>query len=186
MEKNVRKCLVIGGMTIVFWIISLCIGGIVKDRTMLFPPIPQSSNSIDLLESTEEDSGLNIYEKNLDGVQRLSDFIDDTQERDSVFTTIDTDPEFPGGEEALRLFIIQYLKYPAVAAENGIQGRVWLSFIIEKDGSVSEITVEKSPSPYLSTEAIRVISMMPKWKPGTLRGEPVRVKYTLPLTFRLQ
>lgn len=107
-------------------------------------------------------------------------------EANTIFTVVEQQPEFPGGEVALMKFIKDNLKYPAFAAENGIQGRVTLSFVVEKDGSVTDIQEMRSPSEDLTKEAKRVVSKMPKWKPGKQRGKPVRVKYVLPVTFRLQ
>jgi TonB family protein len=95
-------------------------------------------------------------------------------------------PEFPGGETALMNFIVSNLKYPQSAAQKGIQGRVTLSFIVEKDGSISTIKVVRSPDERLSLEAIRVVRKMPKWTPAKQEGKPVRVKYVLPVTFRLR
>jgi TonB family protein len=94
-------------------------------------------------------------------------------------------PEFPGGQEALMQFLRQEVKYPKEAEEKGLQGRVVVRYIIEKDGSISEVEIVKSVNEYLDAEAIRVVNAMPKWKPGKQKGEPVRVKFTLPVTFRL-
>ena len=103
-----------------------------------------------------------------------------------IFTVVEQEPEFPGGTKALMEYISKNLRYPAFAAENGIQGRVTLSFVVEKDGSVTDIQELRSPSEDLTKEAKRVVQSMPKWKPGKQRGKPVRVKYMLPVTFRLQ
>ena len=94
-------------------------------------------------------------------------------------------PTFPGGEAALLQYIGKNMKYPVIAQENGIQGRVIVSFVIEKDGHVADVTVVRGVDPALDKEAIRVVSAMPRWRPGEQRGKPVRVKYTLPVTFRL-
>ncbi len=103
-----------------------------------------------------------------------------------IYTVVNQQPDFPGGEKALIAYIKNNLKYPAFASENGIQGRVTLSFVVEKDGSISNIEILRSPAEELSQEAIRLVKSMPKWKPGKLKGEKVRVKYVLPVTFRLQ
>ena len=107
-------------------------------------------------------------------------------EANQIFTVVEQEPEFPGGTKALMEYISKNLRYPAFAAENGIQGRVTLSFVVEKDGSVTDIQEMRSPSEDLTKEAKRVVQSMPKWKPGKQRGKPVRVKYMLPVTFRLQ
>ncbi|MBP5344609.1 MAG: energy transducer TonB [Bacteroidales bacterium] len=105
---------------------------------------------------------------------------------DSVFTIADEMTEFPGGDVALMNYIKQNLRYPALAGEMGFQGRVTLSFIVEKDGSISNIEVLRTPAEELSKEAIRVVQSMPKWKPGKIKGTPVRMKYILPMTFRIE
>ena len=105
---------------------------------------------------------------------------------DVVFLVVEQMPEFPGGEKALRAFLAENVKYPKIAKENGIYGRVICQFIVEKDGSISDVKAAKSSGEIsLDREAIRVIKMMPKWKPGKQRNEPVRARYTLPITFKL-
>ncbi len=105
---------------------------------------------------------------------------------EEIYTEADEVPEYTGGEKALLKFIVKNLKYPPEMARRGIQGRVLLSFIVEKDGSIMNIEVLESPAKELSEEAIRVISLMPKWKPGKIGGNPVRFKYTLPVSFKLR
>lgn len=105
---------------------------------------------------------------------------------EACFTVVEEEPEFPGGTEALMDFIKKNLRYPEFLAESCIQGRVTLSFVVEKDGSITDIQEMRSPSEYLTEEAIRVVKLMPKWKPGKQRGQAVRVKYMLPITFRLE
>ena len=96
-------------------------------------------------------------------------------------------PEFPGGQEALFAYLAQNVKYPVVAIENNIQGRVIVQFAVAKDGKIEDAEVVRSGGdPSLDKEALRVIKAMPKWQPGRLRGKPVRVKYTVPVNFRLK
>lgn len=102
-----------------------------------------------------------------------------------VFTVVEEMPRFPGGESALMEFIAKRIKYPVLAQENGIQGRVIASFIVEKDGSISDPEVVRGVDPSLDAEALRVIGLFPQWTPGKQRGMAVRVKYTIPVTFRL-
>lgn len=104
---------------------------------------------------------------------------------DSIYQKVEVMPEFPGGNSALFLFLATNVKYPTISQENGIQGRVIVSFVIDKDGSITDIEVVRSIDPILDKEAIRVIKIMPKWKPGMIKGKPVRVKYTVPVTFSL-
>ena len=95
-------------------------------------------------------------------------------------------PDFPGGQAALMQYLAKNIKYPTIAQENGTQGRVIVQFVVNKDGSIVDAKVVRSVDPYLDKEALRVINTMPKWKPGMQRGKPVRVKFTVPVMFRLQ
>lgn len=99
---------------------------------------------------------------------------------------VDQQPSFPGGTNALNTFIASNLKYPAVAQENGIQGRVIVKFIVEKDGSISNVEVDRSVDPGLDNEAMRVVKAMPKWIPGQINGKAVKVECSHPFVFRLQ
>lgn len=94
-------------------------------------------------------------------------------------------PEYPGGMQAMMSFIGENVKYPEDAMEKNISGKVFVSFVVEKDGSVSEAKVVKSVCASLDNEALRVVNAMPKWTPGKMDGKNVRVKYTLPFTFKL-
>ena len=105
---------------------------------------------------------------------------------DEVFKVVEVDPEFPGGEEALYKYLAENIKYPVMAKNNKVEGRVYITFVIEKDGTVSDAKVLRSDNEELNAEALRVINAMPKWKPGTQRGVPVRVQYNIPITFKLQ
>ena len=103
-----------------------------------------------------------------------------------IFTVVEEMPEFPGGMNELLKYLAKSIKYPVIAQENGIQGRVICAFVVNRDGSIVDAEVLRGVDPSLDKEALRVIMAMPKWKPGKQRGKPVRVKYTVPVTFRLQ
>lgn len=103
-----------------------------------------------------------------------------------IFTVVEEMPEFPGGMNELLKYLAKSIKYPVIAQENGIQGRVICAFVVNRDGSIVDAEVLRGVDPSLDKEALRVIMSMPKWKPGKQRGKPVRVKYTVPVTFRLQ
>ena len=103
-----------------------------------------------------------------------------------IFMAVEDMPEFPGGASALLEFLRSNVKYPRICQENGIQGRVLVAFVVDKDGTVLSPEVVKGVHPQLDQEALRIMSIMPKWKPGQQRGKPVRVKYTVPVNFRLQ
>ena len=103
-----------------------------------------------------------------------------------VFDVVEEMPQFPGGSSAMFQYISSSIKYPVKAEENGIQGRVVCTFVVDTDGSISDVKVVKSVDPTLDKEAKRIVQEMPKWIPGKQDGAPVRVKYTVPVTFRLQ
>ena len=107
-------------------------------------------------------------------------------EQNKVFDVVEQQPQFPGGMGALNQWLGSNIKYPAMAAENGIEGRVIVQFVVERDGSVSGVHVVRGVDPSLDKEATRVVAQMPKWIPGKQNGSAVRVKYTVPVTFRLQ
>ena len=94
-------------------------------------------------------------------------------------------PEFPGGAVEMMKFLNENVKYPEAAENAGTQGRVIVQFIVEADGSITNVKVLKNVSDEIDAEAVRVINAMPKWKPGKQNDKPVRVKYTIPVTFRL-
>ena len=103
-----------------------------------------------------------------------------------VFDMVEEMPSFPGGPAALMQFLQSNTHYPAVAQENGVQGRVTVSFVVEKDGSITDVQVARSADPSLDKEAIRVVKSMPRWTPGRQNGSTVRVKFNVPVTFKLQ
>ncbi len=103
-----------------------------------------------------------------------------------VFDVVEEMPHFPGGAAALQAFLSSNTKYPVVAQENGVQGRVIVSFVVERDGSITDVKVVRSVDPSLDREASRVVRSMPRWSPGKQNGSAVRVKYTVPVVFRLQ
>lgn len=102
-----------------------------------------------------------------------------------VYDLVDEMPSFPGGLEELYKWIDNNVQYPAIAWENGIEGRVILKFIVEKDGSLRDSTVIHSVHPMLDREALRLVGQMPKWNPGKRAGVPVRVRYCLPMKFKI-
>ena len=103
-----------------------------------------------------------------------------------VFDVVEVMPSFPGGQAALLQYLNSHVKYPVVGQENGIQGRVTISFVVERDGSITDVKVARSVDPSLDKEAARVVSSMPRWTPGKQNGSAVRVKFNVPVVFRLQ
>lgn len=103
-----------------------------------------------------------------------------------VFDVVEKMPEYPGGQAALFQYLSTNIKYPADAEKKKVEGRVLVTFVVNTDGSITDIEVVRKAFPSLDAEAVRVISGMPKWIPGEQKGQKVRVKYTVPLTFRLK
>ncbi len=98
---------------------------------------------------------------------------------------VEQQPEFPGGMAELMKYLQKNTRYPQICKEQGVQGRVIVQFVVNTDSTITDVNVIKSVNPHLDEEAVRVVKAMPKWNPGKQRGEPVRVRFTLPVTFRL-
>ena len=111
---------------------------------------------------------------------------EEEEEEQVIHIRVEKMPEFPGGQDALNRYLVRNIKYPLLAQENGIQGRVVCQFVVNSDGSIVDIAVVRGVEESLDKEAIRVIQSMPKWTPGRQGGKSVRVKYTLPIRFKLQ
>ena len=158
------------------------------------PPAPEIVQEVEVLNVVEDDVETEIIEvkteENDEVVELVAppvEVVEEVEEEEVVFKVVETMPEFPGGQQALMKYLATNVKYPVIALENGIQGRVVCQFVVEKDGKPSNIQVVRSSGePSLDKEAVRVISTMPKWKPGKQRGKPVRVTYTIPVNFRIQ
>lgn len=108
-----------------------------------------------------------------------------TKKNDMVFDVVEVMPQFPGGQIAMLQYLMKNIKYPEQAVKEGIQGRVTVRFIVEKDGSISDVKPVLSVHPLLNKEAVRVVKSMPKWSPGKHNGKPVRVRFNLPVMFKL-
>jgi protein TonB len=121
--------------------------------------------------------------------QDIGDLNNAIVEEDTItppYNVVEQMPEFPGGEEALRKFLSNNVKYPAIAAENGVQGKVFVNFVVDRTGNISNVKVVRGVDPAVDKEAIRVVKSMPKWIPGRQNGETVRVSFTVPINFVLQ
>lgn len=106
-------------------------------------------------------------------------------DEDRIFEVAEQNPQFPGGDDALLAWLGKNIKYPQICQEQGVQGRVYASFVVNKDGSIVDIKIMRSPDPAMSKEAERVLKIMPRWVPGKQGGKPVRVKFSVPIMFRL-
>ena len=108
-----------------------------------------------------------------------------TKKNDMVFDVVEVMPQYPGGQIAMLKYLMENIKYPEQAMKEGIQGRVTVRFIVEKDGSISDVRPILSVHPLLNKEAVRVVESMPKWTPGKQNGKPVRVRFNVPVMFKL-
>lgn len=152
-----------------------------KSTVKFVPPVINKESE------TKEELVENPNKANGGGNSSNSNRVAENPENDNkVYDSAETMPSFPGGQMALFEYLGKNVKYPVVAEANGIQGRVIVTFIVGHDGSISDVKIAKSVDPSLDKEAIRVVKAMPRWKPGTQKGKPVNVKFTIPVTFRLQ
>ena len=124
-----------------------------------------------------------VYDFSGQGNGYGDEYGDEYSDEAEVFAVVEDMPKFPGN---VQQWISKNIKYPMIAQENNIQGRVFVQFVIERDGSVTDVKVARSVDPSLDKEAIRVVKAMPKWTPGKQRNKPVRVSYTVPINFQLQ
>lgn len=154
------------------------------------PPVPDVVEVINIVEDDVIVESVDINtedDKNKEVVIQAPVAASIQEEEDNVvFQVVETMPSFPGGDQALFKFLGENVKYPVIAQENGIQGRVICQFVVNRDGSIVDVEVVRPVDPSLDKEAIRVIKSMPNWSPGKQRGKSVRVKYTLPVNFKLQ
>ena len=158
------------------------------------PPPPPAVQEVEVLNVVEDNVETESIEVNAEDDKAEEVVIAapveapvEEEEEEVVFVVVESMPEFPGGQQALFKYLSENVKYPVIAQENGIQGRVICQFVVNKDGSIVDVEVVRSGGdPSLDKEAIRVIKSMPKWKPGKQRGKAVRVKYTVPVSFKLQ
>jgi len=160
------------------------------------PPPPPAPEAVEVLNIVEDNANIQqvdiISSEDNQQAAQTQTYVppapveEEEEDAQQIFQVVEKMPEFPGGTTAMMSFISKAIKYPVVAQENGIQGRVVCSFVVNRDGSIVDAEVVRGIDASLDKEALRVISTMPKWKPGEQRGKPVRVKFTLPVQFRLQ
>ena len=158
------------------------------------PPPPAALAKADIIEIIDDDADVDddIMASIEDNIEWFDPqeydyvMVEPEPEPEEIFMVVEDQPEFPGGTAALLEYLKKNIKYPAICRENNIQGRVLVTFIVNKDGAIVEPEVVKSVNPSLDKEALRVISQMPNWKPGYQRGKPVRVKFTVPVNFQLK
>lgn len=155
------------------------------------PPPPKQVTKITIVEDdveVEDDIEIDVE---ADAETEMEEYVpQDIEEEEiveaEIFTVVESMPEFPGGMAKLMAYLGNNIKYPPLAKESGIQGRVFINFVVETDGRISKVKVLRGIGGGCDEEAVRVVEAMPKWKPGMQRGKPVRVSYNLPVKFTLQ
>ena len=156
------------------------------------PPAPKLTDLIEIVDQEldiDEELEIEDVEANVENRTDYSYDYDGTgydegdYGEEDIFQVVENMPTFPGD---INKWLGKNVKYPVIAQENNIQGRVTVQFVIERDGSITDVKVLRGVDPSLDKEAVRVVKSMPKWKPGKQRGKPVRVSYTVPINFRLQ
>ncbi len=152
------------------------------------PPKPKVAEVINIVEDEVEiEEELEIEDTEADEETVVEVVEEEEEEVEEVFqfAVIEDKPEFPGGETALRTYLAKNTKFPRVAVENGIEGRVFVKFVIDKKGKITQVEILRGVDPHLDKEALRVVKSMPDWKPGKQRGKAVKVAYMVPINFQL-
>ena len=164
-----------------------------QEQPQQAPPPPEAPKAEEVIEIMDNDSKVEestiqasddtqaAVEIKYTPVEVEEEEVDEQQ----IFTIVEENPEFPGGMAECYKWINKNLNYPTISAENGVQGRVTVNFVVNADGSIVDVKVLRGVDPYLDKEAVRVVSKMPKWKPGKQRGKAVRCSFNLPVRFKL-
>ena len=157
------------------------------------PPPPSSTEQLNIVDNDvqiEDELRLEETEADQDTEVSIDAFAQEEEEEEEeqqIFVVVEDMPQFKGGGiNAFRKYVQQNIEYPTVAAENGIEGTVFVKFVVDTDGGISNVTIMRGVDPALNEEAQRVIRGAPEWEPGQQRGEPVRVQFTIPIVFKLQ
>jgi protein TonB len=169
---------------------------ITREQEVKPPPPPPPPKVIEVLNIVDDDveieDELEIEDTEADELTEIDvapvieTAAEEEEEEAQVFFIVEDMPEFPGGDLALRKYIANAIKYPVIAQENGIQGKVYVTFVVSKTGKVTDAKIARGVDPSLDKEALRVVNALPAWKPGKQRGKPVNVSYTVPINFVLQ
>jgi protein TonB len=153
------------------------------------PEVPKIAEVINIVEDDveiDDELAIDDVEADQDTEVAIVEMTEEEEvEEEEVFYIVENMPEFPGGDVALRTYIAQNVKYPEIAKENGLSGKVFVQFVINQKGEVQDVKIARGVDPALDKEAIRVVQGLPKWKPGSQRGKPVKVSYTVPINFQL-
>ncbi len=155
------------------------------------PPPPEPSQELIIVDDDVELEEEFTIDMDADVFTEVQEFTpiefeeEEEVDEDVIFTVVEDQPQFPGGEEARQKFLEDNLRYPQMAREAGIQGTVFVTFVVETDGSVTDVQILRGIGGGCDQEAVRVVEMMPRWEPGRQRGQAVRVQFNMPIRFRL-
>jgi periplasmic protein TonB len=165
----------------------------ITQQEKIAPP-PKAPQQTTIIQIVEDDIDINDeieidaeadQETEIEKYEPTQMDVEEQEEEAPIFTVVESMPNFPGGEAARIQYLNDNIKYPQMARESGIQGRVFVTFVVEKDGRVTDVKVLRGIGGGCDEEAIRVIQNMPKWEPGKQRGKPVRVQFNMPILFKL-
>jgi protein TonB len=147
-------------------------------------PSLQDEKIVDVINVLEDE--FELEDEELDEIAAV-DELEEMADDETIYEVVDENPEFPGGMKKLVEFLGNNMKYPRISRDNGSQGRVFVRFVVNADGSIQDAEILRSSGDmYLDEEALRLVAIMPKWVPGREKGKPVRVRFVLPVNFRLQ
>jgi len=167
----------------------------VQESKPLPPPPPQQTTKISIVENdieVEDDIEIDVAASQETVIEEYIPYVpvveeeEEIEEAEPIFVVVESMPSFPGGTSELMKYLYKNLRYPLLAKETGIQGKVFVTFVVEKDGSVTDVRVLRGIGGGCDEEAIRVVENMPSWIPGRQRNIPVRVSFNLPVKFKLQ
>lgn len=167
---------------------------IIQTKQEVKPPPPPPPRTVTVLNIVEDDVEIEDeieIDAEADMDTEIEEYIpvemdDDEIEEAEIFTVVESMPKFPGGEGAMNKYLGKNIEYPQMARESGIHGRVFVTFVVETDGRVTDIKILRGIGGGCDEEALRVVKNMPRWDPGKQRGKPVRVQFNLPIKFTLQ
>ena len=155
------------------------------------PPAPMTTTIIEIIDDnirieTDFEVDAESDESTVTQEYEYVEYVPEEVVEEEIFVVVEESPEFPGGEESRLKFLTDNIQYPRIARDAGVEGRVIVGFVVEPDGRITNVKIIRGKVQSLDEEALRVTKMMPRWKPGKQRGKPVRVQFTMPITFLLQ
>lgn len=165
---------------------------ITEQKDKVLPPAPPVQTTLlNIVNNEIEVDDVPIFDVEDNSLMPVGNYIpitpvaDEPEDEEPPFIVVEDDPEYPGGEAARIKFLLENIEYPQIARETGIEGTVYLTFVIERNGSITDVRIRRGIGGGCDEEAVRVVNIMPKWIPGKQRGKPVRVQFNMPIKFTL-